>query len=140
MGDPVRSLNTIMIWQTVATILLAILSAWLIGVHGAISALLGGAVALAGGIAFKMLAPSTKMSAQTADMAWAGLIGLLKAEGAKVGVIVVLLWLVLANYKEVVMLGFIGTFIVAVIIFSMAIFLRNPVLLESSEAGKNNVN
>ena len=65
MGDPVRSLNAIMIWQAVATLLLAILGAWLTGVHGAISALLGGAVALAGGIAFKLLAPSSKMSAQS---------------------------------------------------------------------------
>ena len=61
---------------------------------------------------------------------------ILKAEGVKVLVIVILLWLVLASYKEVVLVGFIGTFIVAVIIFSMAIFLRNPAQLD---AGKQNV-
>lgn len=70
-------------------------------------------------------------------MAWDGLGRILKAEGAKVLVIVVLLWLVLATYKEVVLVGFIGAFIVAVVIFSMAIFLRNPAQIE---AGKQNVN
>lgn len=138
MGDPAKSLRISLIGQMGMTIFLVALSAWLAGVHGAISALLGGAVAMAGGLAFMLLAPSKK--AQTADMAWDSLSRMLKAEGAKVAVIVVLLWLVLANYKEVVIVGFIGTFIVAVIIFSMAIFFRNTTLLEIPEAGKNNVN
>jgi hypothetical protein len=47
-----------------------------------------------------------------------------------------LLWLVLTVYKEIVMVGFIGTFIIAVIVFSLAIFVRNPVLLET---GTNDV-
>jgi ATP synthase protein I len=47
-----------------------------------------------------------------------------------------LLWLVMAVFKKIVVVGFIGTFILAVIIFSMAIFVRNPV---SSEMDKNNV-
>ena len=140
MGNPAKPLRTILVWQVGVTLLLAAPSAWLAGVHGAISALLGGAVAVAGGLAFMLLAPSKKAQMQTADMAWDSLSRMLKAEGAKVGIIVVLLWLVLAEYKEVVVLGFIGTFIVAVIIFSMAIFLRNPALLELPEAGKNNVN
>ncbi len=120
--------------------LLAIPGAWLAGVHGALSALLGGAVAMAGGLVFSLLASSKIAQTQPAEMAWDGLSKVLKAEGAKVGVIVVLLWLVLAVYKDVVIIGFIGTFIVAVIIFSMAIFFRNPAMLELPEAGKNNVN
>ena len=90
-----------------------------------------------GGLTFALLARPRKAQIQTSAMAWDGLGQILKAEGAKVLVIIVSLWLVLATYKEVVMLGFIGTFILAVIIFSMAIFLRNPASLE---AGKNNVN
>jgi len=140
MGDPAKALRIALIGQMGMTILLAALSAWLAGVHGAVSALLGGLVAMAGGLVFILLAPPKKTQAPSADMAWDGLTRMLKAEGAKVAVIVVLLWLVLANYKDVVIIGFIGTFIVAVIIFSMAIFFRNTTLLEIPEAGKNNVN
>jgi ATP synthase protein I len=140
MGDPAKPLRVALIGQMGMTIFLAVLSAWVAGLQGALSALLGGAVAMSGGLVFMLLAPPKKVPMQTADMAWNGLSRMLKAEGAKVAVIVILLWLVLANYKEVVMLGFIGTFIVAVIIFSMAIFFRNPSLLEMPEAGKNNVN
>lgn len=124
-------------WQGVMTMLLAALGAWLGGMHGAISAILGGAVAIAGGVVFAYLALPQKTQSQNPGMAWDGLARILKAEGAKVLVIVILLWLVLVNYKEVVLVGFIGTFIAAVIIFSMAIFLRNPARIE---AGKQNVN
>lgn len=137
MINPAKPLRIVMGWQVVVTMLLVALSAWLIGVHGAVSALLGGAVAIAGGMVFTYLALPQKAQGQTPGMAWDGLGRILKAEGAKVLVMVVLLWLVLASYKEVVLVGFIGTFIVAVIIFSMAIFLRNPATLE---AGKDNVN
>ncbi|MCX7176622.1 MAG: ATP synthase subunit I [Proteobacteria bacterium] len=124
-------------WQVVTTTLLAVVCAWLAGFHGAISALLGGAVAISGGIVFAYLASPQKTQFENPGMAWDGLGRILKAEGAKVLVIVVLLWLVLATYKEVVLVGFIGAFIVAVVIFSMAIFLRNPAQIE---AGKQNVN
>ena len=52
------------------------------------------------------------------------LIAALRAEGVKVGVVVVLLWLVLATYGNVVVLAFIGSFIVSVFVFSMAFFVR----------------
>lgn len=140
MGDPAKSLRTILGWQVGVTVLLAAVCAWLSGVHGAISALLGGAVSVAGGLVFVLLAPTKHSGAQASEAAWDSLSRMLKAEGAKVSVIVILLWLVLVLYKEVVMVGFIGTFIVAVIIFSMAIFLRNPAQLELPEADKNHVN
>lgn len=136
MGDIKRPLRIVMGWQLVLTMLLAVLCAWLAGVHGAISALLGGVVAMAGGLAFAWLASAQKIRSQSPEAAWDGLTSIFKAEAAKVAVIIVLLWLVLATYKEVVVLGFIGTFILAVITFSMAIFLRNPVSLET---GKNHV-
>lgn len=137
MGDPAKSLRTVLGWQVVATALLTGVWAWLAGAHGALSALLGGSVAMMGGLTFALLAKPQKTQVLTSDMAWDGLGRILKAEGAKVLVMIISLWLVLASYQEVVMLGFIGTFIVSVVIFSMAIFLRNPASLE---AGKNNVN
>ena len=121
-------------WQVVTTLLLAVIGAWLGGKHGAISALLGGSVAIAGGVVFAYLArPQATHQSPHPGMAWEGLTRILKAEGAKVLVIVILLWLVLATYKDVVLTGFIGTFIVAVVIFSMAVFLPNPARLEAGK-------
>lgn len=53
------------------------------------------------------------------------MVALFRAEAGKVGLIVIQLWLVLAYYKQVVMAAFFGTFFLTVILFSMAIFVRN---------------
>ena len=142
MSSITGPLRLALTWQIASTILLAVPGAWFSGVHGAISAVLGGMVAMAGGLAFAWFAaerktapsltnalPSVSSSALpnvASEAAWDGLTRIFKAEAAKVGVIIALLWLVLASYKEVAVIWFIGTFIVAVIIFSMAIFIRNP--------------
>lgn len=128
---PLRPLIVIFGWQTAATLLVAGLAAWLGGVGAAISAVLGGAVALGGGIAFALFVPR-----RTVATPWEALSRMLRAEAAKVGAIVLLLWLVLTVYKDLVMPAFFGSFILAVIIFSMAIFVRNPVQLDT---GNNNV-
>ena len=111
---------------------MAAIGAWFAGLHGALSAALGGSVALTGGLVFMLLMPRN-----TGPTPWDSLGAALRAEGAKLAVIVVQLWLVMAIYKQIVFVAFIGTFTVAVIIFSMAIFVRNPVPLET---GRNNVN
>lgn len=48
----------------------------------------------------------------------------LTAEAVKIGLIAMLLWLVLANYDGVVVPAFIGSFLVTVLIFAMAFFVR----------------
>ena len=132
--DSARPLRVVFGWQAAATALLAVLSGWLAGVDGAVSAVLGGGVALAGGVSFALLLPG---ASNRSPSVWGALRGALRAEAVKVGVIVLLLWLVLTTYRQVVVLGFIGTFTVAVIIFSMAALVRSSVTLET---GKNNVN
>ena len=132
VGAPARPFYVVFGWQTVATATLAVVSAWFAGIHGALSAALGGSVALTGGLVFMLLTPRN-----TGPTPWDSLSAALRAEGAKLAVIVVQLWLVMAIYKQIVFVAFIGAFTVAVIIFSMAIFVRNPVSLET---GRNNVN
>lgn len=136
MLDSAKPLRIVLGWQVVATMLLVVIGGWLAGLHGALSALLGGAVAIAGGMVFAFVAQPPKTQSQGPGTAWDGLARILKAEGAKILVIVILLALVLATYKEVVLVGFIGSFIAAVIIFSMAIFLRKPAQID---AGKQHV-
>lgn len=142
MKAPPKPLKVVFIWQVVAIATLAGLCGWLWGLHGAVSAILGGGVALAGGLVYAWMLPSQPASnnidpTKAETNAWDGLGKVLKAEAAKIGTIVVLLWLVLRLYKEVVVLGFIGSFILAVIIFSMAVFVRNSATLET---GRNHVN
>ena len=91
----------------------------MIGEHGAISAALGGAVSVCAGLASAVVAAMGRSKS-----AGGILVGALRAEGVKIGLIAVLLWLVLATYKDVVVLVFLGAFLVTVVIFSMAFFVR----------------
>ena len=63
-------------------------------------------------------------SSGKADSAGGVLVVALKAEGVKIGLIVVLLGVVLALYNDVVVLAFLGTFMATALIFSMAFFVR----------------
>ena len=116
-SKPVR---TVLIWQGVVTGLLAVIAGVLEGVHGAASAALGGSVSIAAGLAFAMVMQSSNM--QSAD---GTIVAALRAEATKIGLAVILLWLVLALYKDVVLIVFIGSFIVSILVFSMAFFVRD---------------
>ena len=63
-------------------------------------------------------------AAGKADSAGAVLLTALKAEGVKLGVIAILLGLVLTVYSAVVVPAFLGSFVLTVLIFSMAFFVR----------------
>ncbi len=116
-SKPVR---TVLGWQVVVTACLASAAGLMAGVHGAASAALGGLVSFVSGLAFAVVMQSTGL--KTAD---ATIIAALRAEGAKIGLAVVLLWLVLALYKDVVLVVFIGSFILTILVFSMAFFVRD---------------
>lgn len=90
------------------------------GLHGACSALLGGLINVAAGTVFGCLAP--RGGNRSAGEA---LVALMRAEAAKITLIVVQLWLVLALYQQLVTVFFFGTFILTVFFFSMAIFVRS---------------
>ena len=115
-SKPVR---TVMVWQVIVTALAAVIAGLLAGAHGAASAALGGSVSVIAGLAFAMFMQSSNM--QSAD---GTIIAALRAEATKIGLAVILLWLVLALYKDVVLIVFIGSFIVSILVFSMAFFVR----------------
>jgi ATP synthase protein I len=117
LGKPIR---TVLVWQLVATALLALAAAWLAGKHGAISAAAGGAVSIVAGLASALVASLSK-----AKSAGGSLGGALRAEAVKLGAALLLLWLVLTNYEEAVVGAFLGAFIVTMVIFSMAFFVRD---------------
>ncbi|MEQ1515440.1 MAG: ATP synthase subunit I [Usitatibacteraceae bacterium] len=114
-----KQIRVVLRYQAIATLFIAAVVGAIGGVHWGVSACLGGLVSLLGGVTYGLLLSRVgKGSAENA------LAGMMRAESAKVLVIVLLLWLVFASYKEVFGAGFIGTFIVTTLIFSLAIFIR----------------
>jgi len=95
---------------------MAVIAGALAGTHGAISAGLGGLVGIVGGLAFTLVAWLHKR-----DSVGGVLIAAFRAEGAKILVVVALLWLVLSTYKDAVVVGVIASFLISIVIFSMAI-------------------
>jgi len=120
LGALRKPIRTVLRWQLMATAVLTLAGGILAGVDGALSAALGGAVSLCAGWISAVVA--SKGKAQSAAEV---LIGALMAEGVKIGLIVLLLWLVLATYDEVVAPAFFGSFVATVLIFGMAFFVRD---------------
>ena len=53
------------------------------------------------------------------------LVGALRAEAVKIGLALFLVWLVLVNFPQTVAAAFLGTFVVTMLIFAMAFFVRD---------------
>src|SRR4051812_12152071 len=103
-SKPVR---TVLGWQGMATAALMLIAGLLEGPHGAVSAGLGGAVSLLSGGVFLAVGILGKV-----DSAGGALVAAMRAEAAKIVTIVLLLWLVLTIYGDVVVVAFIGSFLV----------------------------
>lgn len=107
-------------WQLIATAAMAPMLGLLWGFHGAASALLGGAVGIVASAAFALV-----ISRYHGASVGGALRIALRAEAAKIIIMVVLLWLVLTLYQGVVAVGLIGAFAITVVIFSLALFVTD---------------
>ena len=116
-GKPVR---TVLRWQLYATAASMLTAGLWMGLHGALSAFLGGFINLSAGAVFGWVATRSRKSTAAEAM-----VGLMRAEAAKVALIVAQLWIVLASYRELALAPFFGTFVLTVIFFSMAFFVRD---------------
>ena len=117
-----KPIRTVLKWQLVATAVVAVIGALLAGKHGALSAMLGGAVNVTAGIVYALLlAVGTGGPPRGAHVA---LLAMFRAEAGKVLAIIAQLWLVLSMYRDVVPAAFFGAFVITVIVFSMAFFVR----------------
>lgn len=115
-----KPIRTVLLWQFAVTAVMSMVAALLADVHAAISVAAGGAVSIVAGMASALVASLGK-----ARSAGGVLVGALRAEAVKIGLALVLLWLVLTNYEEAVVGAFLGAFIVTMVIFSMAFFVRD---------------
>ena len=98
-----QAIRTVLRWQLMATVALAVIAALAAGQHGAISAVLGGLVSFAAGLGFAAVA-----SASRKDSAGLAMLAALRAEAVKIVLVVALLWIVLTVYQNVVIVPFIG--------------------------------
>jgi len=115
-----KPIRTVFRWQVYATAAITLFAGSLWGIHGGISALLGGLVSMAAGAVFAIVARTGRAGSAAGVLRMA-----LRAEAAKIIAVVLLLWLVLTIYKDVVALGFLGAFAVTILIFGAAIAVRD---------------
>jgi ATP synthase protein I len=114
-----RPIRIVLMWQLLVTAGLSAGAAVLSGMPAALSAAAGGGVSMIAGVAAAFVA-----SLGNAKSAGGVLAGALRAEAVRLGLALVLLWLVLANYEQAVVAVLLGAFVVTMLIFSMAFFVR----------------
>ncbi len=118
-----KPIRTVLLWQLVATLVMAAIAGVWVGGHGAMSAMLGGIVNLAAGVVYAFLLGVGLRARQVPDVG-TSLVAMLRAEAGKILVIVGGLWLALSTYQDLVPAAFFTAFVVTVVVFSMAIFVR----------------
>lgn len=109
-----RAFRIAIVWQSIATVMVAAVAGELVGLQGLLSAMLGGGIGIVGVLVFAL------MSGRTAPSAGLALRVALRAEAAKIVAIVILLWLSFAAYRDIVVLAFMLTFIVSVLLAGIA--------------------
>lgn len=114
-----KPMRTVIRWQIYVTAGLGLLAGLVIGVHGAVSAVLGGIINQVADLAYAMLASGSRV--RTAGNT---LRALFRAEAARIILIVLQMGWVLMIYKEIVHPVFFIAFAVSVIVFRMAILVK----------------
>jgi len=117
---PPRPIRIVLRWQLIVTAALTLVAALLWGRDGAISAALGGAVNVVAGWVF-----GWRVAQGEARSAAEALRTALRAEAMKVLMIIAGLWLVLANYRDIVHVAFFASFVITVMVFAAAIAVRD---------------
>ncbi len=117
---PPRPIRIVLRWQLIVTAALTLVAALLWGRDGAISAALGGAVNIVAGWVF-----GWRVAQGRARSAGEALRTALRAEAMKVLMIIAGLWLVLANYRDIVHVAFFASFVITVMVFAAAIAVRD---------------
>lgn len=114
-----RPIRVVLFWQLAATAAMTAAGGFLAGSHGALSGATGGAISICAGLVAAWVA------ARRVKSAGGVLVGALTAEAVKIGLAVLLLWVVLANYAQAVIGAVLAGFIVTMLIFGMAFFVRD---------------
>ena len=112
-ASPIR---TVIRWQLIATMAMAIVAALLWGWNGAVSAALGGVVNVIAGTAYGWW-----ISRRESRTAGEALRTMMRAEAVKIFLILAGLWGALSVYKDMVHVAFFAAFVITVMVFAAAI-------------------
>jgi ATP synthase protein I len=93
---------------------------FVLGFHGAVSAMLGGAVSVISSAAYAVIVSRHKGYTAEGTIRTA-----LRAEAVKIILTVSLLWMVFKNYEDVNAFAFVGTFVLNVLVYSMALLVSD---------------
>jgi ATP synthase protein I len=125
-----RPIRIVLGWQVIVTAILTLAFGFSWGAHAALSAALGGAVNVVAGCGYAfMVARGTSSSVGEALRA------IFRAEAVKIVLILVLLPIVLTNYKEIVHVAFFTSFVITVAVFAAAIAVRDKQQDKPRDAG-----
>ncbi len=114
-----RPMRVVMLWQTVATLLLTLGSGLLGGLEMGMSALLGGLANQVADLAYALMVSGSKVRS-----AGSVLRILFRAEAVRITLIILLLSAVLVGYARVNSLMTLCSFMMSVLIFRLAICLK----------------
>ena len=114
-----KPIRIVLKWQAIATLAIAVVAGVLAGVHGVLSAVLGGIVNLSACVVYAVVLGWSKPVTPGGTV-----VAVFRAEAGKILVIILQLWLVLATYKEIVPAAFFLTFVTTVLLFRMALLAR----------------
>jgi len=115
-----RPLRTALVWQAGATLVIAAIAGALAGVNGALSALLGGLINVSAGVVYAFVVRLSPVRTPGATV-----MGAVRAEAVKIIMILGQLWLVLATYRDLVLPALFAAFIITVLLFRVALFVRD---------------
>ena len=115
-----RPIRIVLRWQLIVRAVLAALGMILWGQDGAVSAALGGSINVAAGWVY-----GWRVSQGEAKTAGEALRAMLRAEALKVLLILVGLWVVLQNYRDIVHVAFFASFVITIGVFAAAIAVRD---------------
>ncbi|QOJ24602.1 MAG: ATP synthase subunit I [Gammaproteobacteria bacterium] len=115
-----RPLYIVLRVQLLVTMLVAVVVWFFLGTQGAISAMLGGMISVISSAAYAIMVSRHKgyTAGETIRTA-------LRAESVKIILTVSLLWAVFKFYENVNALAFIGTFILTVLVYSLALLVAD---------------
>ncbi len=111
-----KPIRRVLKWQAAATVVIAVIAGLWQGPHGALSAMLGGIVNITSVVVYAVV-----LSVSNPASAGGTVAALFRAEACKILVIILQLWLVLVNYREVVFVVFFASFVITVLLFRMAL-------------------
>ena len=115
-----RGIRVLLCWQAAAVVAFAALGGWWSGGHGAVSGALGAAINLVANFVYALMGGIVRPATAAGALCM-----IMRAEGFKIGLILVQLILVLVLYRELASGPFIVAFIVTALMFGISLSARN---------------